>query len=272
MRIAHVSDAHLLADEDERAGLSANGLKMRYLSVGRALEPAARADKLRRALDVARAADHVVVSGDLTELGTDAQLARLAEVLLASGVEPRRVTLVPGNHDAYASQHAWKNAMRGVLAPWAESSAGGSGKVVERDEVSFLPIDVSRHQAFALSSGALRDDDAERLEARLADAALQKKPIVIVTHHPPYSPGPLWRLIDGMAKGARMMSMLERFANVSVLHGHLHRLVDRILSPTKSAIFGASAAVDGGATAVRFYDVIAGALVCAPMPPGIVPR
>src|SRR5689334_5809263 len=99
-RIAHISDLHLLEDKHQ---LRAAGerLRLSFLSFGRRLDAEERRQRLRSALWSYRAsgAEHLVVTGDLTEDGTEAQFEALAEVFLDSGIDPREVTLVPGNHD-----------------------------------------------------------------------------------------------------------------------------------------------------------------------------
>src|SRR5882757_3368326 len=108
-RIAHLSDVHVL----ERRSRESYSLSTRVVSFHRRLDEGARAQKMKAALDCARRAkaDHVVISGDLTELGTPAQFERFAEVLHEAGIAPEQVTLVPGNHDAYESPDGWKKAL-----------------------------------------------------------------------------------------------------------------------------------------------------------------
>lgn len=75
-RIAHLSDVHILERRTPRDG--SYSLSTRMVSFQRPLDGEARASKLKRALaSVKRAlADHVVISGDLTEMGTIAQFER----------------------------------------------------------------------------------------------------------------------------------------------------------------------------------------------------
>src|SRR5690348_15419681 len=151
-RIAHLSDVHTLEPQRD-----AYGWGHKFVSIHRPLDGAGRLRKLERALAAAKqsGADHVVISGDLTEMGTEAQFAAFAEVLQASGLEPARVTLVPGNHDAYTAGGAWTRALEGPLAPYAASSARAPGHVVDRGDVVILPVDTSRYQSVALSGGHL---------------------------------------------------------------------------------------------------------------------
>ena len=122
MRVAHLSDVHLTTLQSVRR---AYGLRCRAVRFGRSADPSVRAQRLRSALDavVASGADHLVISGDLTELGDDAEFERFAEVLADAAIDPGDVTLVPGNHDAYTTADGWRRALAGPLAPWARTSA-----------------------------------------------------------------------------------------------------------------------------------------------------
>jgi 3',5'-cyclic AMP phosphodiesterase CpdA len=122
-----------------------HGLAIRFVSAGRSVDTRARVRRLERALSAAvrAGADHLVVSGDLTEVGAPAQFEALATVLHDSGIKPENVTLVPGNHDAYTSREAWQRALEGPLRAYRGAAADRDGKVVDRGDVVFLPVDVS---------------------------------------------------------------------------------------------------------------------------------
>ncbi len=141
-RIAHLSDIHLLDEtREDRVRARSYDLSTRFVSIGRRLDPEERRRKLEYGLRAARraGAHHFVLSGDLTEMGTKAQYEALAETLHDSAIEPWRITLVPGNHDAYDSPTAWRDALDGVLRPWAPTSARNAGAVVDIGRVCLLP-------------------------------------------------------------------------------------------------------------------------------------
>ena len=121
---------------------------MRFASFGRALDPKARVERLIAGLGAARDAGavHLVISGDVTELGTPDQFETFAEVLHDARIDPDRVTIVPGNHDAYTHADAWKCALEGPLARFRRASACHEGSVVERAKAFVLPLDVACHQ------------------------------------------------------------------------------------------------------------------------------
>ena len=267
-RIAHLSDVHML-DRETRRSSARYRLATRAVSLGRAIDPKGRAKKLARALDAAKAsgADHFVLSGDLTELGEQSEFEHLASVLHDARMPSHALTIVPGNHDAYASPTSWQKALEGPLAPWAEASATEPGKVVDRGEVVFLPIDSSCYQSIAFSRGVFTREAAKAVAARLGDPALRNKSVVIVLHHPPEEQSnPVWAWIDALRGGKQLVDMLMGHPRAQLLHGHLHQVVDRIVGLGKTAaararIFGAPAICDDKDKArVRLYDLRDGLL------------
>jgi len=267
-RIAHLSDTHIL---DPRPSRTRSGwsMRVRFLSFGRPLDAEARREKLKRSLDTARqaGAQHFVLSGDLTEIGIPGEYETLAEVLHDSGIAPDRMTLVPGNHDLYTSPDAWRWALEGPLAAFAATSARepGPGKIVQIAGASLLPLDATFHQPVTRSAGMIPDEAIEAIGRRAADPELSKTPLVVIQHHPPFvrKTGALhW--LDGLVNASRMMSLLEKFRHLWVLHGHLHTIVDRALGCGVSRIRGATAVVDDRDQArVRLYDVRDGRLDAA---------
>ncbi|MBX3214876.1 MAG: metallophosphoesterase [Labilithrix sp.] len=288
-RIAHLSDVHIL---DARAGTRRARYRFttKLVSIGqRAPDPHARRRKLARALRAAKehGADHVVISGDLTEVGEDAEFEQFAEVLHDAKLPAGSVTLVPGNHDAYTNGDGWARAMRGPLAAFAAASAAAPGKVVERDDVVFLPLDTTRFQTIAWSGGVFTKETAAAVERRLTDPAFRHRAMVLVVHHPPFHPVRAMRWIDGLRGAANVLDLLARHPRLQLLHGHLHRIFNHIVA-TSSAVgaavgllpktdatdaptrlFGAPATCDGpehdddgaeSAPKLRLYDVADGAL------------
>jgi 3',5'-cyclic AMP phosphodiesterase CpdA len=263
-RIAHLSDVHMLETPPSESRLY--NLTLKLLSVGRVLDPQGRIRKLKAALFAAKksGADHFVISGDLTEVGSVPQFEAFAEHLHESGIDPEKVTLVPGNHDAYSAPDGWARAMDGPLRAFAGGSAAEPGKVVDRGNVVFLPLDLSRHQSIVRSGGELTASAATALEQRLSDDDLRRRTVVVVQHHPPFGhAGKAWQWIDGLCGHARMTGLLTESPPAALLHGHMHRLVDRIAElGGRSSVFGAPATVDDeeGTPRVRLYDIHEGAL------------
>ena len=263
-RIAHLSDVHMLGAASKAR---AQSFRVKFVSIGRTLDVEGRARKLADALRVAKAsgAEHFVISGDLTEVGATDEFDTFAGVLQDARISPDSVTLVPGNHDAYTAG-GWRRAMDGPLAAFRDASATDPGKVVDRGNVAFLPLDLTYFQSVASSRGEFSAENARALENRLSDPSLKNKALVIVQHHPPFgNPHNPWHWIDGLRGYARLIEMLVNNPRVQLLHGHMHRMVDRIVGIGKKRAFGASAVVDDQPTSprVRLYDVRNGVLESA---------
>lgn len=268
-RIAHISDVHILDPKTKRSSARYR-FATKAVSLGRPIDPRGRAKKLASGLELAKrsGAEHVVISGDLTELGDPVEFEHFAEILHDAHLPDGSVTLVPGNHDAYTHDGAWKRALEGPLARWAKESATEPGNVVDRGAFALLPIDTSCYQSIARSGGIFSRDAARAVQTRLLDPAFRDKALVLVLHHPPSEPTKnlVWQWIDALRGGTQVMEILKRNPGVQLLHGHLHTVVDRILDFGKKArIFGAPAIVDDeeDAPRVRLYDVREGILESA---------
>lgn len=265
-RIAHISDVHLLDPKTVDQGARYR-IATKMVSLGRPIDPEGRRGKLLRALRLAKAkgADHFVVSGDLTEVGTDREFELFAEVLGEAELPAESVTLVPGNHDAYSTPDGWKRALLGPLRSFVNASVEFGAKCVDRGNVVFVPIDSTRFQSIVRSGGEVTEATVRALSLALNDSAFAGKALVIVQHHPPFvhRSGALWNWIDGLVGYARLLELLVRHPHVQILHGHLHTVVDRFVGIGKNRVFGAPATVDDDENAprVRLYDVLRGSLI-----------
>jgi 3',5'-cyclic-AMP phosphodiesterase len=231
-RIAHISDVHVLGSQSTRSSTRYR-LATKFVNWGRAPDPDARARKLARALAAVKAAgaDQLVISGDLTEIGEPSEYERFAEILHDAKLPPESITLVPGNHDMYTAPDGWKKALEGPLSAFESASASTPDAVVERGDFVLLPIDSSCFQSLAFSGGQFTGAAASAIERRLDDESFRHKALVVVMHPPPAKHfTPIMQLMDGFRGCAQLLDLLARHPRLSLLHGHLHRLVDRIVA------------------------------------------
>lgn len=254
IRIAHVSDLHLIEPDYRRRG-TADRYRLRFLSAGRAIDPERRKSKAIAALRAASQAEHVVLTGDLTEEGLPAQFEVLAEVLREAGVREDRVTLLPGNHDAYALPDAFARALQGPLRGYASASI--PGLPVDLGEALLLPVWTAVSQSFVRSGGVLQRDDQDRIDA----LARRERMLIVAQHHPPTRHGGTIRnWIDGLYNARSATALLARHAHLHFLHGHLHRPESHGVERGRcEQVHCAGAAVQSGEQ-VRFYDLDNGSL------------
>ena len=255
MRIAHITDTHIL-EPDHHARSGRHRFRVNFLSFGRAKDAENRRQRLLDAIGhaVAAGAGQIVMTGDMTEDGLPEQFEALAEVLAASGVDPERITLVPGNHDLYTDLHAWDIAMSGPLAPWATTSRLGS--LVVRQGVAILPISTCFKQHYVFAGGRLGSHNARRIASAARQAKELGCALVVGLHHPvfphPISVGTWW---DGLRDHYVMSDLLREHPEAFVFHGHIHKKVTKAVTPGGHAqVFCAKATVDSDEL-LRLYDV-----------------
>ncbi|HKJ24013.1 MAG TPA: metallophosphoesterase [Myxococcota bacterium] len=232
LTLAHLSDLHVTPIRVRRLGELANKRALGWLSWRRRRRHEHRAEILDALLDdlATAAPDHVAITGDLTNVGLPEEIEAAVAWLERMG-GPGRVSLVPGNHDAYAAAvererfAAWlpylqapdgagaaARAAEGELRfPWVKR-VGGLALVGLSSAVPTLP---------GLASGALGAAQLARLDETLAALARERVGRVILVHHPPVPAGQSRR--RQLSDAAALRAVLARHGADLVIHGHTHR-------------------------------------------------
>lgn len=201
----------------------------------------------------ARRVDHLLITGDLTEDGHLQQFEVLAELLSDSRIPAERITLVPGNHDAYTDGGAFAEALKGPLRPYAPTSLIGTP--LSFRDVTIVPVSTAFHQSPLRSAGAIAQEELESLAGISKDPRLDGRPLVFAQHHPP---GrllvPLLQWIDGLAEHAVLSDLFERCPHLHIVHGHTHHEANRATRTGEAPrVFCARAVVDGSSP-LRLYE------------------
>jgi 3',5'-cyclic AMP phosphodiesterase CpdA len=202
--------------------------------------------------------DHIVISGDLTEDGTACQFEVLAEVLADAGVAPERVTLVPGNHDAYHAPSGFSDALAGPLRPYAPTSV--PGVVVLLRNAAVVAVSTAFHQSAIRSAGKLDGAQVGALRALLKWPEMRDRAVVLAMHHPPVPhsiPGGLW--VDGLVDYEGIADLMRSERRLHALCGHTHHRADHALSEAGTQVYIASAVADDD-DPLRAYAACAGQL------------
>jgi 3',5'-cyclic-AMP phosphodiesterase len=260
--LAHLSDLHLIErDHHKRRGLSRR--RLQFLSFGASLDAEARLHHATSLLQQARrsGADHVLITGDLTEDGMDVQFEVLAEALHRSRLDPDCVTLVPGNHDGYADPGAFARALEGPLRAFRSTSAEGALSLLPGAVIAPVSTMIAG-QWFTRSCGALRQEDLARVRRVASDPISRDRAVVVAQHHPP-SHQPLAPLewFDGVHNAFAMRDLMLERTRVHVVHGHTHRHATRHLSGRSHAqVFSTASVRDQQADCLRFYKAEGGSL------------
>lgn len=168
---------------------------------------------------VAQAPDLVVVSGDFTQIGTEAEF-RAARVFLDGLKLP--FFAVPGNHDVPA-----RDLFRRLFDPYGayrRHIADDLEPLLERDGVVLAGIRTSRRARAELNwaHGSISRGQLERLAARLEGTAPEALRIV-VAHHPLMQPeGPVQKPMRLVRRADLALKTFARLGVRLVLSGHFH--------------------------------------------------
>jgi 3',5'-cyclic AMP phosphodiesterase CpdA len=239
-RIVHISDLHLEFDESpswrELAGKRMVGyhnwrLRRRHRHKRRILD--------RLMADVAsQRPDHIVISGDLVNLALPGEFRAAADWLRALG-RPERISVVPGNHDAYVrmpfdrSIGLWRDYMTGdeAMREWFSGGQFSFPYVRVRGQVAFIGLSSAVPTPPLMAYGTLGRSQIERLAVILRRLAREDLYRIVVVHHPPLSASAAWwtQLTDDKA----LQAVLKSNGAELVLHGHLHRRSIRYLEGPK---------------------------------------
>ena len=170
--------------------------------------------------------DHIAMTGDILNLGLKAEFP-FAEAWLRTLGEPRDVSFVPGNHDAYT-----RSAMRPlatVFMPWLADTPGeiAAGHAPHfpylrrRGDVALIGLSSALPTAPFLASGALGSRQRHATGPMLDLAKQEGLARVVMIHHPPYgegaTPGRGLRDHRGFAR------LIAAHGAELVIHGHNHR-------------------------------------------------
>lgn len=241
---AHLSDPHLTSLDGVRWRQLLNKRVLGYLSWRRRRRAEHRGevlDVLLEDLGTTRP-EHIVITGDLTHTGLPDEFHQ-ARLWLDRLGAAERVTVVPGNHDAYVHS-AWSSTFS-LWEPFMRSDAAGVGSddsmfpsLRIRNGVALIGLSSACATAPFLATGALGRAQLQRLQALLQQAAEQRLFRVVLLHHPPRPEDEKWRkrLTDGKA----LCAVLGRAGAELVLHGHSHRSLHGELDvgPHRIPVFG----------------------------------
>lgn len=169
----------------------------------------------------ARPPDHLAVTGDLTNLSLQAEFEAAAAWLRGLGLPPARLSVIPGNHDAYvrqATRRRWFEAALGPVLGQAELRWPRAQRVGEVLLVSTSSAVPSPWGCAWGRLGAAQLAAADELLA--ADAATR----VVLVHHPPVlasgQPDRRWRRnLDWEP----LLALCARRGVDMILCGHTHR-------------------------------------------------
>jgi 3',5'-cyclic AMP phosphodiesterase CpdA len=222
--LAHLSDPHLAPlpapGWRELAGKRALG----YLNWTRNRYKVHRRDVLDALVkDVqAQRPDHIAITGDLINVGLEAEFAP-ARAWLESVGSPEHVTVVPGNHDAYVratenrSAEIWGDYLRGDGALTASHTFPFLRR---RGPLALVGVSSAVPTPPLMATGWLGRAQLVALDGTLSKLSAEQAFRVLLIHHPLHSEkgSRHKRLTDS----GELLALLKRHGVELILHGHDH--------------------------------------------------
>ncbi|MGK4004722.1 metallophosphoesterase [Sorangium sp. So ce1036] len=250
MRIAHLSDLHLLSLEGAVPFRLLNkrltgylNLRFRRHAIHKPIAVHAAAREILR-LGV----DHVVITGDVSNLALEREFVLVRSFLQRDlGLPPERVSIVPGNHDAYTKGAHRSQRFAQYFAPYlrsdlpldAPATAGGAGAgrdgagatfpfVHLRGPVAIIGLSTAWPRPPLVASGRLGAPQLRALEHLLAHPEVRRRTPIVLQHHPFHNPASRAKtLLEGLGDAAAEGRLLRQVSRGLLLHGHLHRRIHR---------------------------------------------
>jgi 3',5'-cyclic AMP phosphodiesterase CpdA len=218
-KLAHLSDPHLpppparLRDLAGKRALGyLNWTRNRQKFHTRGVLDALVTDML------AQRPDHIAVTGDLVNLALEAEFEPARAWLESVGTSDR-VTVVPGNHDAYvrATRHrfteAWGSYLGGDGAPGATFPF-----LRRRGPMALIGVSSAVPTPPLMATGWLGTAQLEALERILTLLSAEQVFRVLLIHHPLRSESRAKRLTDS----SDLLALLKQYGVELILHGHDH--------------------------------------------------
>lgn len=245
MRIAHISDLHLLSLAgaiplrlfNKRITGYAN-LRLDRRHTHRPQLVYEIAEHLRN-----ERVDHVCITGDFSNLALEVELQlgrRLLDDVLAMPKE--KVSLVPGNHDVYTRGsersrrffHAFEPYLQSDLPELATTHAAGPFPFVKlRGPVAIIGLATAIPRSPFLAAGKVGKEQLDALASVLSHPEVKKRTPVLMQHHPLHNPpSKLKATFRGLDDADALIEHLSHLPRGLLLHGHLHRRIRRSL-PTR---------------------------------------
>lgn len=222
-RLAHLSDLHIGPLPRATPGTLLGKRALGYLSWHLRKHRIHRAEPLTALREdlVAMAPDHIAITGDLVNVALPAEFAQAAEWLQKLG-PPERVSVIPGNHEAYAAVPAEQS-----VAHWADYMSSddpehrtGFPYLRRRGKLALIGLSTACVSAPGFATGRLGTAQLQALDRLLAKLAGTECCRVVLLHHPPLEAVRSWRkrLIDAAA----LREVIARRGAELILHGHEH--------------------------------------------------
>ena len=220
--LAHLSDPHLAPLPAPRWSQLASKRLFGFLNWQRKRRRVHQRGTLDRVVAdlLAQSPDHIALTGDLVNIALPDEFAAARKWIAELG-SPERVSIVPGNHDAYVPA-----ALGHAAASWGDYMRANENTEPEwpfvrrRTGVALIGLSTAIASPPLLATGRLGTAQLARSADLLTELGGEGLFRVVLMHHPPESEPRRHRerLLDAIA----FRNVLARAGAELVLHGHEH--------------------------------------------------
>lgn len=235
MRIAHFSDLHVLALQGVPTHRFFNKRFTGWVNLRVKRAHKHRPGHVRAvAREITRAkVDHVVITGDLTNLALEQEFVAVRELLEQDlGLRPDQISAVPGNHDLYTrgamrDQRFTKYFHDYVASDLPELCAdiplGRFPFVKLRGPCAIIGLSSAVPRPPLMASGQLGKAQLAAFSRILEHPEVKKRTPVILLHHPIHNPpSKVKTLVEGLWDADSLIAKVAGLEHGLLLHGHLH--------------------------------------------------
>jgi 3',5'-cyclic AMP phosphodiesterase CpdA len=195
LRLVHISDIHFWQ-------YAMNPLQLfskRLLGMASLLVRRARKFRLERVNEVVErvlsvSPDHILVTGDLTTTALPAEFRAARRALGPWLHDPKRVTVIPGNHDRYTIGSHRDRRFEQFFGNFAPSHAYPWLRYLD-EETAILGLDPTRSSLTA--RGRLPESQLERARVLIAGLERPVRRLIVACHYPLDAPSPYLHDLSG---------------------------------------------------------------------------
>jgi len=172
-----------------------------------------------------RSVDHLALTGDLCNIALESEWAAALRWIEATQLPAHRVTVIPGNHDAYVAKVVRDGVFERMFATFQTAELRVDNAVYPfvrlRGDVALVCTSTGVPTGDTGAWGRVGESQLVRLESLLTAPEVRSRRRVVLIHHPPMvnRHGEERNLRDRAA----LQSLLMRTGADLVLHGNDHR-------------------------------------------------
>lgn len=249
MRIAHLSDLHILAMDGVPMARFANKRFTGYANLRFKRNHAHRSSyvaSILREIHLEKI-DHVVITGDLTNLALESEFGAVRTMIENElGLAPSRVSIIPGNHDVYTQGALTSKRFASFFADYVKSDLPQLSAELEighfpfvhlREHVAVIGLSSAVPRLPMVAAGVIGRKQLHALECILAHQEVKKRLPIVLMHHPIHNFASNTKtLVEGLHDAPQLRGVLDTLKHGLLLHGHLHRRMQQPLPTSQGSL------------------------------------